>query len=41
MKIVVTTTGVAGDLFPLIPIASELVRRGHDVSFCANPAFRR
>lgn len=40
LKIVVTTTGVAGDLFPMIPVASELARRGHGVSFCANPSFR-
>jgi len=40
MKIVLTTTGVAGDLFPMMPVASELARRGHEVSFCANPSFR-
>ena len=40
MKIILTTTGVAGDLFPMIPVALELARRGHQVSFCANPSFR-
>ena len=37
-RIVVTTTGSGGDLFPFIPVAEELRRRGHDVVVAAPPA---
>src|SRR3954454_19952319 len=33
MKIVVYSMAHRGDVFPFVPIASELVRRGHDVTF--------
>lgn len=39
-RLVFTTIGSAGDLFPFLPIATELRTRGHDVVFAANPWFR-
>lgn len=39
-RLVFTTIGSAGDLFPFVPIARELKTRGHDVVFAANPWFR-
>src|SRR4029450_4824311 len=33
MKIVIYSMAPRGDVFPFVPIASELVRRGHDVTF--------
>ena len=39
-RLVFTTIGSSGDLFPLIPVARSLRQRGHDVSFAANPWFR-
>jgi UDP:flavonoid glycosyltransferase YjiC (YdhE family) len=41
MRLVVTTLGSSGDLFPYLPIARALVHRGHVVRFAANPVFRR
>jgi UDP:flavonoid glycosyltransferase YjiC (YdhE family) len=40
-RIVVTTTGSGGDLFPLIPVCAELRQRGHDVVVAAPPALLR
>ena len=37
MKIVVYSMAHRGDVFPFVPIASELVRRGHDVTFVVIP----
>ncbi len=39
-RLVFTTIGSAGDLFPFLPVARELRGRGHDVLFAANPWFR-
>jgi UDP:flavonoid glycosyltransferase YjiC (YdhE family) len=41
MRVIFTTLGSTGDLFPLLPVAQELARRGHVVRFAANPTFRR
>jgi UDP:flavonoid glycosyltransferase YjiC (YdhE family) len=41
MRVIFTTLGSTGDLFPLLPVARELVRRCHVVRFAANPTFRR
>lgn len=38
-RLVFTTIGSAGDLFPFLPIARLLRTRGHDVVFAANPWF--
>lgn len=38
-RLVFTTIGSAGDLFPFLPIARELRTRGHEVRFAANPWF--
>ncbi len=38
-RIVLTTIGSAGDLFPFLSIAHELRVRGHEVVFAANPWF--
>ncbi|MDG2307904.1 MAG: glycosyltransferase [Candidatus Binatia bacterium] len=39
-RLVFTTIGSAGDLFPLLPVGRELRDRGHEVLFAANPWFR-
>ncbi len=38
MKVVASVIGSWGDLFPFIPVAHELVRRGHEVTFAAPSA---
>lgn len=38
-RVVFTTIGSAGDLFPFLPVARELRARRHDVTFAANPWF--
>ncbi len=40
MKIVMTSRGSRGDVYPIIEIASELHNRGHDVSLCVPELFR-
>ena len=40
MKLVVTTIGSTGDLYPLFPVAAGLVSQGHRVHFAANESFR-
>jgi rhamnosyltransferase subunit B len=39
-KIVLTTIGSLGDLYPQIAIAIELRRRGHEIVFAAMPEYR-
>ena len=39
-RIVFTTIGSSGDLFPLLPVARAVQARGHTVHFAANPSFR-
>lgn len=38
--IVVTTVGSWGDVFPLVPVATELRNRGHDVTFACAEGLR-
>ncbi|MBM4243771.1 MAG: glycosyltransferase family 1 protein [Deltaproteobacteria bacterium] len=40
-RIVLTTLGSWGDLFPLLALAKRLGERGHAASIAATPAFRR
>jgi UDP:flavonoid glycosyltransferase YjiC (YdhE family) len=40
MRLTFTTLNFLGDLFPMLPVAKELKRRGHTVRFAANAAFR-
>ncbi len=40
-KVVVGAAGYLGDVAPYVPIANELVDRGHDVTFLAPPGFHR
>jgi rhamnosyltransferase subunit B len=39
-KVVFTTIGSLGDLYPQIAIAIELRQRGHDIVFAAMPEYR-
>ena len=39
MKILLSTFGSAGDLFPLMPIMVELRGQGHDIHGATSPAF--
>lgn len=39
MKIILTNRGSRGDVYPIIEIASELKKRGHDVSVCVPKLF--
>lgn len=39
-RIVVTTVGSWGDVFPLIPVADELRNRGHQITFACAEGFR-
>jgi UDP:flavonoid glycosyltransferase YjiC (YdhE family) len=39
MRVLITTIGSAGDVHPYVPIGEELVRRGHEVAFLANPFY--
>ncbi len=41
MHFIVTAIGSAGDINPLLMIASEIRRRGHDVDFIANAYFEQ
>ncbi|WP_437188010.1 glycosyltransferase [Planctomicrobium sp. SH668] len=40
MKFVITTVGSAGDVFPMVGLALELKRRGHDVHLMTNEYFK-
>lgn len=41
MRVVLASYGSTGDIFPMLAIGAELVRRGHAVSFAAPAAFAR
>lgn len=41
MRILCSTFGSAGDVFPMLGLALELRQRGHDVRFATNDHFRR
>lgn len=40
MRLVVSTFGSAGDVFPMLGLALALRGRGHDVTFATNPYFK-
>jgi UDP:flavonoid glycosyltransferase YjiC (YdhE family) len=39
MRIAIAVEGTRGDIHPMLVLAASLVRRGHDVVFCAPPDF--
>lgn len=39
MRILIATAGSHGDVLPFVALGSELLRRGHEVLFYANPVF--
>ncbi len=41
MQFILVAVGSIGDVFPLLEISRELVRRGHSVKIIANPWYEK